>query len=125
MKEVLQFLKDHEKHLNNLEQEKYYFWKLGQLIVEHNLNISQLSWYLQQYYGNLVLVSKRNLHYMVLFSETYSANPTLLFPNITWYQHILIMQTKTTIEQKQQLLQACNREKWTTSQLKQKIREGT
>lgn len=122
MKEVLQFLKQSGGDLNNFEQEKWYFWRLGKLIIQQQLDLTQLSWFLQNDYGNLILVSKRNLHFMVLLATIYPTDPIPNYPDISWYQHILILKSKTTLQEKKQLLEVCKQENWTTDQLKQQIR---
>lgn len=124
MKLILNYLKKVHK-TNDIDKEKVYFWNLGKQLQNYNSsNLEQLSCYLQLTFGNIVLVAKRNLVLIQNFYLEYSSEPNLIKenPNVTWYQHKLILESKYKKEIKLKLIQECNFYRWSTKELKQKIK---
>lgn len=123
MENILIFLKQHSRDMDDLEKEKFYFWNLGKLLTELNFYpLRRISIFLIFYYGNKVLISTRNLNNILLFYQTFSEkDPLIEYPNISWYQYIVLIHTKMTQAERFLLLEGCQNEKWTTLQLKREI----
>lgn len=101
MEDTINYLTKLFDNTDNIELEKKYFWLWGKELSKYSaFELGRIHELLLKVYGNLIVISLRNLKYMKLFYERYKEFPNIIedYPNVPWYMHIIIVRRCNGIE---------------------------
>jgi predicted nuclease of restriction endonuclease-like (RecB) superfamily len=109
------------------------YWSVGEFLSEESANlawgesvIDEIAEYIKSINPEIKGFNRRGLYRMKQFYETYKGNEFVspLVTQISWTNHLVILSSTKTIEEKEFYLSLCVKEKYSKRELERQVRSG-